>query len=196
MTPAEFADALSRLHDDRGPPCPCGRDDPPMDGCPSHSEQDCISYYCDDDLRVYARAVDSDARTRNHQGISFWQGEAGYPGAAVGDCGDESSEDPGDDADTGFAPDWRSPPGDTIRDLMRERGMDVDALARALGFSVGGVEDLLRGDLPICPRTAGALTRTIGGTAPFWTRRDEQYRKPREVDCAGPDATPNEETTK
>lgn len=123
----------------------------------------------------------------------------GCPSPGGEDCAgtpDDNSDDvrwmvdfgPGTDADDAFRPDWRSPPGDTIRDLMVERGVDVVALARALGFSVGGVEDLLRGDLPIRPRTASILARTLGGTAPFWVRRDEQYRLPVESDCAGLDA--------
>ena len=44
-----------------------------------------------------------------------------------------------------FAPDWASPPGDTIVDLIEERGWTQAELAERLGYSARHVSRLVQG---------------------------------------------------
>ncbi len=82
-----------------------------------------------------------------------------------------------------FKPNWRSPPGDTIRDVVRmlyPSASDDDittALALALGITVPDAVNLLGGTLPIDATLAGMLGVKLGGSAQFWLNRERQYRE-------------------
>ena len=53
------------------------------------------------------------------------------------------------DLDTPFTLDWVSPPGDTILDLIDERGWTQADLATRLGFSHKHVNQLVKGKVPL-----------------------------------------------
>ena len=76
-----------------------------------------------------------------------------------------------------FSPDWVSPPGDTIRDLMAERDWSQVELARRLGFSPKHLNQLVKGKAPITEDTALRLERVLGSTANFWLNRETKYRE-------------------
>lgn len=75
-----------------------------------------------------------------------------------------------------FNPDWTSPPGDTIRDLLREQGKDARWLARRLGRAEVVVHELLAGHSPMDADLAADLATVLGSTPGFWQRREQQYR--------------------
>ena len=75
------------------------------------------------------------------------------------------------------SPDWASPPGDTIVDLMEERGWTRGELARRLGFSAGYLNQLLKGNISITQDSALRLERVLGSTANFWLNREAIYRE-------------------
>ncbi|MGA7933817.1 MAG: helix-turn-helix domain-containing protein [Kovacikia sp.] len=75
-----------------------------------------------------------------------------------------------------FAPDWVSPPGDTIADLIEEREWSQVDLARRLGFTTKHVSLLINGKAPITEETALKLESVLGGSAGFWLSREAQYR--------------------
>ena len=75
------------------------------------------------------------------------------------------------------SPDWASPPGDTIVDLMEERGWTRVELARRLGFSAGYLNQLLKGNISITQDSALRLERVLGSTANFWLNREANYRE-------------------
>ncbi len=77
-----------------------------------------------------------------------------------------------------FDPDWRSPPGDTIRDIMEERGICLHDLADQLQWTVGELEDVLAGVAHIGRGAAPKLAQILGGTAEFWLSREAEYRRP------------------
>ena len=52
------------------------------------------------------------------------------------------------------SPNWASPPGDTIVDLMEERGWTRVVLARRLGFSARHLNQLINGSVSITNDTA------------------------------------------
>lgn len=76
-----------------------------------------------------------------------------------------------------FNPDWVSPPGDTICDLMAERDWNQAELAHRLGFSPKHMNQLVKGKAPITEDTALRLERVLGSTANFWLNRETKYRE-------------------
>ena len=79
--------------------------------------------------------------------------------------------------DAPFAPDWASPPGDTILDLIEERGWTQADLAARLGFSQKHVNQLVKGKVPLTEEAALRLAQALGTSAGFWLTREARYRE-------------------
>lgn len=77
---------------------------------------------------------------------------------------------------TSFRPAWVSPPGDTVADLLEERGWTQTELAERLGFSRKHVSDLVHGKATITAESANALALVLGSTPAFWLSREAMYR--------------------
>jgi HTH-type transcriptional regulator/antitoxin HigA len=75
-----------------------------------------------------------------------------------------------------FTPDWVSPPGDTIEDLLEERGWTQSEFAERVGFTRKHVNDLLKGRSTITPEAASRLSTVLGGPVQFWLTREAQYQ--------------------
>jgi HTH-type transcriptional regulator / antitoxin HigA len=75
-----------------------------------------------------------------------------------------------------FTPDWISPPGDTVADLLEERDWTQAQLAERLGYTTKHVSQLITGKASITEQTALKLERVLGSTAAFWLNREAQYR--------------------
>jgi HTH-type transcriptional regulator / antitoxin HigA len=75
-----------------------------------------------------------------------------------------------------FTPDWVSPPGDTIADLIEEREWNQVDLARRLGCTAKHVSLLINGKAPITEETALKLESVLGSSVSFWLSREAQYR--------------------
>ena len=75
-----------------------------------------------------------------------------------------------------FTPDWVSPPGDTIADLLEERDWTQAQLAERFGYTTKHIRLLINGKAPINVETALKLERVLGSTAAFWLRYEAQYR--------------------
>lgn len=78
-----------------------------------------------------------------------------------------------------FRPDWISPPGDTIADLLEERGWSQAELADRLGYTRKHVSLLINGKAPVTDDTALRLERVLGGQAGFWMTREAGFRAQR-----------------
>jgi HTH-type transcriptional regulator/antitoxin HigA len=76
-----------------------------------------------------------------------------------------------------FQPNWISPPGDTINDLLRERGIPLTEFADRMGQTVERVTDLLQGRSTITIRVARRLEEVLGASIEFWMSRDFHYRE-------------------
>lgn len=76
-----------------------------------------------------------------------------------------------------FAPDWVSPPGDTILDLMEEREWTQQQLADRLGFSPKHVNLLINGKVSLTEDAAIRLQNVLGASVGFWLTREAQYRE-------------------
>ncbi len=81
------------------------------------------------------------------------------------------------DPDTPFTPDWVSPPGDTILDVLDERGWTQADLAARLGLSHKHVNQLVKGKVPLTEETALRLAQALGTSAGFWLTREARYRE-------------------
>lgn len=82
-----------------------------------------------------------------------------------------------------FAPDWPSPPGDTIADALDELGWTRADLALATRLDASTVDGLCTGAVPIDDTIAEALARVLGSTPAFWLRREARYRERRREIC-------------
>jgi len=78
---------------------------------------------------------------------------------------------------TRFQPNSASPPGDTLAELLEERGMSQADLALRLGMATKTVNEIIKGKAPITPETAIKLEHVLGVPASFWNAREQQYRE-------------------
>lgn len=76
-----------------------------------------------------------------------------------------------------YEPDYVTPPGYTLREILDIRGMSQTDLAERIGQSRNHIAKILRGDAPITTETAIKLDRTLGVPARFWGNRELHYRE-------------------
>lgn len=76
-----------------------------------------------------------------------------------------------------YRPTSVSPPGDTVADLIEERGIKQVELAARMGVTPKFVNELIAGKASISPTTALALERTLDLPADFWLTRDARYQE-------------------
>lgn len=76
-----------------------------------------------------------------------------------------------------FDPDWCSPPGETIEEIMRDREMSLDDFAQKMGQEPLWCASLLCGSERITPEIAQKLSEIVGSTPDFWIRREAHYRE-------------------
>ena len=76
-----------------------------------------------------------------------------------------------------FAPDWASPLGDTIVDLIEERGWTQAELAERLGYSAKHVNRLVQEKVALTEDAALRLEPVLGASAGFWLTREARYRE-------------------
>ncbi|MGH3251711.1 MAG: helix-turn-helix domain-containing protein [Trebonia sp.] len=72
--------------------------------------------------------------------------------------------------------DYAVAPGETLLELLEERGMSQRDLARRSGLSPKHVNRLLHGLVPLSPDVAVRLERVTGAPAHFWNAREANYR--------------------
>lgn len=76
-----------------------------------------------------------------------------------------------------FEPDWISPPGDTLADLLEERSWSQTEFADRIGYTEKHISLLINGKASITEEAALKLERVVGSTAQFWLSREAQYRE-------------------
>ena len=75
----------------------------------------------------------------------------------------------------GFQPNWASAPGETIADVLAERGINLFDFARQLGRELPDTANIVEGRASITVEVARDLARTLGASIEFWMARDYQY---------------------
>lgn len=76
-----------------------------------------------------------------------------------------------------FEPDWILLPGDSIQDLIEERGWTQGELARRLGYTEKHVSQLIHGKVAITMDAAQRLERVLGSSMDFWLNLEANYQK-------------------
>lgn len=75
-----------------------------------------------------------------------------------------------------YRPTRVSAPGETLEDLLVERGLSRGELAGRLGCSTQEIRALIADHLALTPERALQLEAVFGTPASFWNRREEYYR--------------------
>ena len=83
-----------------------------------------------------------------------------------------------------FAPDWVSPPGESILDMAEERGWTQAELAQRLGYTEKHTSQLINGKVPLSLDAAQRLERVVGGTVEFWLAREANYQHHQALRCS------------
>ena len=74
-------------------------------------------------------------------------------------------------------PDWVSPPGETILDILEERGWSRSELAQRTGYTQKHIDQLIKGTASLTEETALKLEQVLGSTAGFRLNREALYRE-------------------
>jgi HTH-type transcriptional regulator / antitoxin HigA len=75
-----------------------------------------------------------------------------------------------------FQPDWASPPGETIVQILEHRNLSPSQFGECIGRTPDQVEELLSGGERITIETARKLENVLGASVAFWMIRESQYR--------------------
>ncbi len=76
-----------------------------------------------------------------------------------------------------YQPDFVTPPGETLQDLLDTIGMTKSELADRIGKTPKHVGDIIKHGAPITPTTAMVLEKVLGTPASFWNNRERRYRE-------------------
>ena len=95
-----------------------------------------------------------------------------------------------------FLPDWVSPTGATVRDILEERGMSCQDFSDLIGLSLDEISSFLTGHLPVDSGLADKLVAVLGSTVEFWIERENQYRRDLQISELRTDLTPGLEWLK
>lgn len=76
-----------------------------------------------------------------------------------------------------FKPDWIVPPGETIADVLEEKGLSQAEFAQRMEYTTKHVNQLIQGKASITEDTAIRLERVLGSTVNFWLNREAHYRE-------------------
>ncbi|MBW4578675.1 MAG: helix-turn-helix domain-containing protein [Tildeniella nuda ZEHNDER 1965/U140] len=75
-----------------------------------------------------------------------------------------------------YNPDYVSPPGDTLLEVLEERGMSQAELAERTGRPRKTINEIINGKTAITPDTALQFERVLGIPAKFWSQREQHYQ--------------------
>jgi addiction module HigA family antidote len=75
-----------------------------------------------------------------------------------------------------YEPDYVSPPGEILEEILEEREMTQAGLALRLGYSKKTVNEIIQGKSALTSEVALALERVLGTPANFWNRAEQLYR--------------------
>jgi len=75
-----------------------------------------------------------------------------------------------------FKPDWFSSPGDTIQDILVEKGILKNELADKMELDHLTLDEVISGKRQIDLEMAESFAQFLGSTRDFWLKREAQYR--------------------
>jgi len=75
-----------------------------------------------------------------------------------------------------YVPDVVSPPGETLLEILEDRGMSQAELAERTGRPKKTINEIIKGKAALTPETAIQLERVLGTPASFWNNREQNFR--------------------
>lgn len=76
-----------------------------------------------------------------------------------------------------YMPEYISPPGEMLEELLEEREMTQAELARRTGRPTKTINEIVKGKTAITPETALQLERVFGVPASFWMKWEQAYQE-------------------
>ncbi|WP_242046589.1 HigA family addiction module antitoxin [Cylindrospermum sp. FACHB-282] len=76
-----------------------------------------------------------------------------------------------------YNPDYVSAPGDTLLEVLEERGMTQAELAERTGRPKKTINEIIKGKAAITPETALQLELVFNIPASFWNNHERHYRE-------------------
>ena len=73
-----------------------------------------------------------------------------------------------------YRPSEVSPPGDTLKEILDDRGLTQAELAERMGRPKKTINEIIKGKAAITPETALQLELVLGIPASFWTAREQE----------------------
>jgi len=78
---------------------------------------------------------------------------------------------------TEYRPDHVSPPGETLLEILTDKGISQADLATRMGRPVKTINEIVKGKAIIMPETALQLEKVLGVEAAFWMSREQYYQE-------------------
>jgi addiction module HigA family antidote len=75
-----------------------------------------------------------------------------------------------------YQPDYVSPPGETLAEILEEQSMTQAELAVRVGYSQETIDDIIQAKSALTLEFALALEQVFETPAAFWNRREQLYR--------------------
>lgn len=75
-----------------------------------------------------------------------------------------------------YLPDAVSPPGNTLLEILEDKGMSQAELAERTGRPKKTINEIIKGKVAITSETAIQFERVLGTPASFWNNREQIYR--------------------
>ncbi|MEW6234172.1 MAG: HigA family addiction module antitoxin [Candidatus Omnitrophota bacterium] len=76
-----------------------------------------------------------------------------------------------------YRPDFVSPPGETLKEVLDSLGRTHSDLAEKTGCSQISINGIIQGEKSITAEMANQLEKALGFSASFWINRENQYRE-------------------
>jgi addiction module HigA family antidote len=76
-----------------------------------------------------------------------------------------------------YMPDYVTPPGETLEEILDTIGMSKAELADRIGKTPKTIGEIIKHGAPITPATAMELEKALGTPASFWNNRERRYRE-------------------
>jgi HTH-type transcriptional regulator/antitoxin HigA len=77
----------------------------------------------------------------------------------------------------GWQPDWGVPPGDSLQEILDDRGITQADLARRMDRPLKTINEIVKGKAAITPDTAIQLERALAIPATYWNNLERNYRE-------------------
>jgi addiction module HigA family antidote len=76
-----------------------------------------------------------------------------------------------------YTPDFVSPPGETLAEILEEKNMSQSELAQRMGRPKKTINEIIKGKAKITIDTSLQIQLVLGTPASFWIGRERLYRE-------------------